>query len=328
MSWHDDWRGLRVAVLGLDARGFAVADTLLELGADVTVLSPGGHTQDREELLSVIGGRLRLIPADSDAVSVLQAIEPEVAVVTADFGPRHPLVAAVRGETAVVSELELAWRLRDKVGEPAPWLLVTGGEGAGSTAHLAEAMLLAAGRRVMACGATEAGVPVLDAIRVPEGWECVVIAASGDDLHFATSVSAVAAACLSSEGQRGADSDLARVYTNAQVACVYNRDDEETMHMVEEAEVIEGCRAIGFGLGIPGPSDFGVVEGILCDRAFLEERHASALEFATVDLLGSAGLATGEGVARVLAAAALARSVGVPVSALNAALRGLGPALG
>ena len=27
-SWHDDWSGLRVAVLGLGMTGFSVADTL------------------------------------------------------------------------------------------------------------------------------------------------------------------------------------------------------------------------------------------------------------------------------------------------------------
>ena len=31
-SWHADWKGLRVAVLGLSVTGFSVADTLTELG--------------------------------------------------------------------------------------------------------------------------------------------------------------------------------------------------------------------------------------------------------------------------------------------------------
>ena len=38
-SWHADWRGLRVAVLGLSVTGFSVADTLAELGADVMVFT-------------------------------------------------------------------------------------------------------------------------------------------------------------------------------------------------------------------------------------------------------------------------------------------------
>ena len=29
-SWHDDWAGLHVAVLGLGKSGFSVADTLCE----------------------------------------------------------------------------------------------------------------------------------------------------------------------------------------------------------------------------------------------------------------------------------------------------------
>lgn len=53
-SWHDDWSGLRVAVLGLGMTGFSVADTLVELGSRVRVIY-GGEDPDRERLLDVIG---------------------------------------------------------------------------------------------------------------------------------------------------------------------------------------------------------------------------------------------------------------------------------
>jgi UDP-N-acetylmuramoylalanine--D-glutamate ligase len=91
--------------------------------------------------------------------------------------------------------------------------------------------------------------------------------------------------------------------------------------MVEEAEVLDGCRAIGFGLGLPGPSDLGLVEDILVDRAFLEDRHSSALELATLDDLRAAGLGTPHGIANTLAAAALARAAGVTPAAIRAAIR-------
>jgi UDP-N-acetylmuramoylalanine--D-glutamate ligase len=93
-----------------------------------------------------------------------------------------------------------------------------------------------------------------------------------------------------------------------------------TRELVEEAEVVEGCRAIGFGLGIPGPSDFGVVEGIACDRAFLDERRDSALEIATVDELAAVGLGSPHLVADSLAASALARSFGTPIADVRSAL--------
>ena len=56
-SWHDDWSGLRVAVLGLGMTGFSVADTLVELGSRVRVIY-GGEDPDRERLLDVIGACL------------------------------------------------------------------------------------------------------------------------------------------------------------------------------------------------------------------------------------------------------------------------------
>jgi UDP-N-acetylmuramoylalanine--D-glutamate ligase len=92
--------------------------------------------------------------------------------------------------------------------------------------------------------------------------------------------------------------------------------------MVEDAEVVEGARAIGFDLGVPGPSDLGVVEGIVVDRAFLEDRHKSALELTTVEELASLGLAAPHIVANILAAAALARSMDVAPAAIRDALRG------
>ena len=41
-SWHADWTGLRVGVLGLGVTGFSVADTLAELGADAHILNRFG----------------------------------------------------------------------------------------------------------------------------------------------------------------------------------------------------------------------------------------------------------------------------------------------
>ncbi|XQN49687.1 UDP-N-acetylmuramoyl-L-alanine--D-glutamate ligase, partial [Glutamicibacter creatinolyticus] len=37
-SWDANWKGLRVVVAGLGLSGFSAADTLIELGALVTVV--------------------------------------------------------------------------------------------------------------------------------------------------------------------------------------------------------------------------------------------------------------------------------------------------
>jgi UDP-N-acetylmuramoylalanine--D-glutamate ligase len=81
--------------------------------------------------------------------------------------------------------------------------------------------------------------------------------------------------------------------------------------MVKDADVLEGARAIGVGLDSPGMSDLGLVEGILCDRAFLEDRAHQAFEISTTEELQEAGWVIPDDLPAVLAAIAIARSFDV-----------------
>ena len=48
--------------------------------------------------------------------------------------------------------------------------------------------------------------------------------------------------------------------------------------MVEDADVVEGCRAVAFTTLTPAISMVGVVEGLLVDRAFIAERSEQLRE--------------------------------------------------
>jgi len=330
-SWRSDWSGLRVAVLGLGVTGFSVADTLLELGADVFVLAASAR-EEQKQLLEVIGGRL--LERDLDSVpDELVSFDPELIVASPGFHPDSPILLwAAQQAVPIWGDIELAWRVRDKVTPVAEWILVTGTNGKTTTTQLATHILEADGRRVAAVG--NIGIPVLDAVRYPAGFDVLVVELSSYQLHWlgqtpAGTLSPWASVCLnladdhldwhgSFDAYRAAK---AKVYTNTRVAALYNRADEATRLMVEDAEVIDGARAIGFGLDAPGPSDFGVVDGILCDRAFLDERATTALELTTRDELAKVGLGAPHAIANVLAAAALTRSLGVAPSVVREALR-------
>ncbi|GAA3775080.1 UDP-N-acetylmuramoyl-L-alanine--D-glutamate ligase [Microbacterium kribbense] len=335
-SWRADWSGLRVAVLGLSVTGFSVADTLAELGADVLVVTEHADPQ-YARLLPVIGARLHT--GGLDAVpGVLVDFDPDVVIASPGFAPAHPVVRwAQEAGIALWGDLELAWRVRDKVvrpdGSPADWVLITGTNGKTTTTQMTAAMLAAGNLRAAPCG--NIGIPVLDAVRDPAGFDVLVVEVSSHQLWYlshqtgdADPVSPHASVCLNLaadhlkwHGSFQAYRDAkAVVYANTRVACVYNRGDAATRQMVEEADVVEGARAIGFGLGVPGPSDVGVVDGILVDRAFVADRHHSAQELCTVDDLAAAGLGAPHNVANALAAAALARSLDVPPAAVRAAL--------
>ena len=340
-SWRADWRGLRVAVFGVGVTGFSVADTLVELGADVLVVAAKASDEHRQ-LLDVIGAHLELHPDEATVPAALPEFAPDLVVVSPGYHPDHVLLrwAAEQG-IPVWGDIELAWRLRDKVvrpdGTPAEWICVTGTNGKTTTTQLTASMLVAGGLRAAPAG--NIGIPVLDAIRDPGGFDVLVIELSSYQLHWINAtpladgaggaLEPLASVCLNLDADhldwhgsaRGYRDAKAKVYANTRVACVFNQGDPATREMVEDAEVLDGCRAIGFGLGTPGPSDLGLVDDILVDRAFLEERHHSALELATLDDLRASGLATPHGIANTLAAAALARAAGVAPAAIRDAIR-------
>ena len=321
-SWHADWSGLRVAVLGLGATGFSVADTLIELGSQVIVTSASA-TGDRPEMLEVIGGRLLVEPDPAVLPGDLVEFSPELIIVSPGIPLDHAILTwAQAAGLPIWGDIELAWRLRDKVSPPAEWILVTGTNGKTTTTQLASHLLTRAGRR--AAGVGNIGVPVLDAIRYPAGFDVLVVELSSFQLHWMPrtgpgAVHPLASACLNIaedhldwHGSFDAYVESkGTVFANTRVACIYNIADERTMHLVEDAEVEEGCRAVGFGLGAPGPSDLGVVDGLLVDRAFHDDRHHAALELTTVSELREVGLASPHMAANVLAASALVRAAGL-----------------
>ncbi|GGL22006.1 UDP-N-acetylmuramoyl-L-alanine--D-glutamate ligase [Phycicoccus endophyticus] len=329
-----DWASLRVLVAGLGLSGFAAADALLERGALVTIVdavapAAGTPMAERAHLLDLLGASVHHGP---EAVAGLPAAAPDLVVTSPGWRPDQPLLAAAaRAGVPVWGEVELAWRMRPREGA-APWLTVTGTNGKTTTVRMLAAMLQAAGLR--ACSAGNVGTPVLEAVMDPQPYDVIAVELSSFQLHWSHSLAPRASACLNVAPDHvdwhGSFEEYARakgrVYENTEVACVYNVEDERTRRLVEQAEVQEGCRAVGFTLGVPGPSELGVVDDVLADRAFVAERATTAAELASLEDLGQGpGAPPPHLVANALAAAALARAHGVPAAAVRAGLRGFVP---
>jgi UDP-N-acetylmuramoylalanine--D-glutamate ligase len=179
------------------------------------------------------------------------------------------------------------------------------------------------------------GTPILQAVLHPDPYQVIAVELSSFQLHWSSSLRPLASACLNVAPDHvdwhGSYQEYlrakGRVYADTEVACVYNVADPATEQLVRDADVIEGCRAIGFTLGVPAVSMLGVVDGVLADRAFVEQRRTSAAELGTLDDVRIAGGGTlaPHAVSNALAAAALARAFGVPSGAVRAGLRGFTP---
>ena len=326
----DSWSGVRAVVAGFGTSGAAAVDNLLFLGADVTVLTAAvaASIQQRAELLESLGAVFVSGPAATDTLPE----DVDLLVVSPGFRPDSALVvqAQERG-VPVWGEVELAWRLRDPA-HPAPWLCVTGTNGKTTTVQMLDAILRAAGLRSVAAG--NVGLPITEAVMDPEPYDAIVAELSSFQLHYTDSMAAESAAVLNlaedhldwygpgEAGMAAYAADKGRIFTGVERACVYNVADDATRRLVEEADVVEGARAIGFTLGTPGVGMLGVVEDILVDRAFIDDRHRSAAELCTVaDLYSPAP----HFVANALAAAALALAHGVSRSAVREGLTSFRP---
>jgi UDP-N-acetylmuramoylalanine--D-glutamate ligase len=320
------WDGVRAVVIGIGLSGFAAADNLTHLGARVTVLAESATDVQREKaaLLEILGAEIHIHPG---ATSTLP--DPVDLVVTSPgVPPSSPLiVAATRRGVPVWGEVELAWRLRDPE-HPGSWLCVTGTNGKTTTVQMLDTVLRAGSVSSIACG--NVGLPLVEAVMDPEPYDVYAVELSSFQLHYTSSMSPLSAAVLNVAedhldwypSMAAYAADKGRIYERVRSACVYNVADPVTERLVREADVVEGARAVGFTLGTPAVGMVGLVEDVLADRAFVEEREHSAAELCTVSDLASPAP---HFVANALAAAALARSAGVPTTAVRDGLRSFVP---
>ncbi|MFF1697301.1 UDP-N-acetylmuramoyl-L-alanine--D-glutamate ligase [Streptomyces sp. NPDC058257] len=320
------WAGKNVTVAGLGVSGIPAARVLHGLGAVVTVVNEGDDERSRTQAaeLEALGVTVRL--GDGDTLPE----GTELVVTTPGWKPGKPLFAAAAAAGVEVwGDVELAWRLRGP--DAAPWLAVTGTNGKTTTVRMLASILEAAGLRTAAVG--NIGVSLLDVVTGDETYDVLAVELSSYQLHWAPSLRAHSAAVLNLApdhldwhgSMEAYAADKGRVYEGNQIACVYNLDATDkpsTEDLVREADVEEGCRAIGFTLNAPAPSQLGVVDGILVDRAFVPDRQKQAQELAEIsDVRPPAP----HNIANALAAAALARAYGVPATAVRDGLRAFRP---
>lgn len=316
------WVQLKAVVAGIGVAGFAAADALQHLGAHVTVVDDQAIDSaiDRATLLEILGVDVRLGPgASAELPSGAQLL-----VTSPGWPPSAPIFEAAAARSLPIwGDVELAWRLRDP-DFPAPWLCLTGTNGKTTTVQMLEAMLRADGLHAVAAG--NVGLPMCEVVMDPTAYDVIAVELSSHQLHWMSSLSAEASAVLNvapdhlswHSGLERYTAAKAKVYQDTRLACVYNVEDPVTRQLVEEAEVVEGCRAIGFTLGIPSIGMVGLVDDVLADRAFIEGRDRNAAELARVQDVPSGAP---HNVANALAAAALARAHGVTAGAVSRGLK-------
>ncbi|GAA1468571.1 UDP-N-acetylmuramoyl-L-alanine--D-glutamate ligase [Nocardiopsis exhalans] len=314
--------GARVCVAGLGVSGPPVARALLARGARVVVVDgrDDDTTRPVAAALTEAGAEVVLgdtpLPEDCDLV-----------VTSPGWRPDSPLLArAADAGIEVIGDVELAWRIKpaDQV-----WLAITGTNGKTTTVRMLESILRADGRDALAVG--NVGTPVVDAVQPDSDGhvhDILAVELSSFQLHWSNSLRPHAATVLNVapdhlDWHGGLDPYArakGRVFARGTIRVV-NTADAWSVRLAEE-DGDPHTPVVGLRLDTPRTGELGVVEDLLVDRAFVAEPHSSAEELAT---LGDVRPAAPHNVANALAAAALARSVGVAPASIKAGLAAFVP---
>ncbi|WP_026918926.1 UDP-N-acetylmuramoyl-L-alanine--D-glutamate ligase [Gordonia shandongensis] len=312
-----DLTDARVLVAGGRATGVAVVDLLRDLGARPEVMdkvfedpAAGAGFTDRGIEIHTPAEFDAGVPDDLDLI-----------VVSPGFRPDTPLLtAAAAAGIRVWGDVELAWHAdrAGAFGPPRTWLVITGTNGKTTTTGMVESIVDAAGISVAACG--NIGLTVADALRSDRRADVLCVEMSSFQLHWAPSVRPAAGVVLNVAADHLDWHGSFEAYAQAKARALLGAVAVVGVDDVGAAGLAagDGARRVGFTLSAPVPGQVGVADGVLVDRAFAESAAIIA-----ADEIRPAGPS---GVADALAAAAVTRSIGIPVDAVAEGLRGYAPA--
>ncbi len=318
----EGYRGRPVLVAGTGVTGLACARALADAGAVVSVINP----VDDERIAGLAAQGFQTVVAPVPPTWLLRQVTE--LVVSPFFGPNHPLVRGAQAAgLEIYSEPELAWRLRP-AGAP-PWLGLTGTNGKTTTVTMLAAILAAAGLSTRAVG--NIGEPLITAASTVGTYDVLAVELSSYQLHWSSTMAPQAGAYLNLAADHLDWHGSLDAYRQAKTAvwrsAVCGQDDATgagtAIGNADDAVVAELLsavpgRRVSFTLGEPGPGQLGVSGGALVDHAF----GPQATELCAAESVRPAGP---HNVANALAAAALARSYGVPARAVADGLAGYVP---
>ena len=298
----------RVLVLGGGVTGKSVAQVLGNMGAEISVY-------DENESSEFDFHRVIL--------NEVSNINWAAAVVSPGWRPSHPIIADLRNrEIPLLNEIDLAWEIKQQVAPHQKWLAVTGTNGKTSTVELAEAILKAAGVNAFACG--NVGTPVIDAVTSDQKYDYLILELSSFQLHWAEAAEFVAGSILNIAldhiDWHGSFAEYAEAkldLLSRSVTAILNGDD---------ASVVQGSahwqgRKVFYTLQTPKPGEIGLVEDLLVDRAFV----ADPMEAAMFCELSEVQPTAPHSVSNALAAAGLARAIGINHEVIRGAIKKFRP---
>jgi UDP-N-acetylmuramoylalanine--D-glutamate ligase len=294
----------KVLILGAGVTGVAVARALSKRGAKVSLA---------DDAVTEVTG-FSVSPTDKFSASEFDAL-----LVSPGWKSDHKLITdAEKSGVELWNEVDLAWKLRAELVPNQRWIALTGTNGKTTTVEMAAAMLREGGISAVACG--NVGTTVIESVESSEKYDVLVLELSSFQLHWIREAIFEAAAILNIAQDHLDWHGGFNQYAAAKIAIldrasagILNGDDPEVVSRVTKWQ----GRKVFFSLDTPGPGEIGVVEELLVDRAFVSDPQEAAMIAEIIDVTPTVP----HNVANALAAAGLARSIGISHESIRLALQ-------
>lgn len=303
-----NFSGQRILILGAGVTGLVVARSLSKRGALISIA---------DDQISGVDG-FDVAPSKSYDVKNFDAV-----LVSPGWKPDHPLISnAISAGIKIMNEIDLAWSLRADLAPNQRWIALTGTNGKTSTVELATAMLCEAGISAVACG--NVGTTVLESVESSENYQVLVLELSSFQLHWLREATFIAAAVLNiAPDHLDWHGDFAS-YASTKMSIldrastgIFNAGDSEVLTRTAGWQ----GRKVFYSLDTPAPGEIGVVEELLVDRAFVADPQEAAMLAEVLEVVPSVP----HSVSNALAAAGLARAVGVDHESIRRAIQKFRP---
>jgi UDP-N-acetylmuramoylalanine--D-glutamate ligase len=293
----------RILVAGAGVTGLAVAKALAAQGA---------HIRFADEKVEQVAGYEVIAP------DVVTADDFDALMISPGWREDHPLVILARAnKKEILNEVDLAWYQKNEKAPQQKWLALTGTNGKTTTVEMVEHILLTAGYSATACG--NVGKTVIESVLSSENYEYLIIELSSFQLHWLEDAQFASTAILNIADDHVDWHGSFDEYAKAKVSildksatAVLNGDDGE---VVSRTSHWLG-RKVFYSLDTPAPGELGIVEELLVDRAFVADTQEAALFAELLEITPSVP----HQVSNALAAAGLARTIGVTHEEIRAGL--------
>ncbi len=297
------FKGQEVLIAGAGVTGISIAKALTTRGAHVVIVDENPDLNIDFELLK------------PDAVEIEKYSK---IVVSPGWNESHPfIVKAVAAGLEIWNEIDIAWSIAKEIAPSQKWLALTGTNGKTTTVEMTAAMFQRAGFKATACG--NVGDTVIDAVTHKDPFDYLILELSSFQLHWMRKPSFVGVAILNIAHDHLDWHGSFENYCAAKLSILDRADiailNADDAHVVLKSSSWRGEKVF-FSLDTPAPGELGVVENLLIDRAFVADPQEASMIAEITDIQPTLP----HSISNALAAAGLARSVGISNEEIRSAL--------